>query len=181
MEDLSLHILDIVENSIQAKASRIMIRIVEDLPADLLTIEIVDNGKGMDPDVAAQASDPFYTTRTTRKVGLGLSLLQQSAKEADGAVEVFSKTLQGVRIVATFTHSHIDRKPIGAIADTLTMLIAGNPHIDFFFEHLKTGYPTYQLDAKTIKEELGDIPINCLDVLQAIKNDIEDELIAKEA
>ena len=95
MEDLSLHILDIVENSIAAGADRVEIRIAEDIRNDVLSIEIKDNGKGMGADVLSKVLDPFYTTRTTRRVGLGLSLLSQSAKEAEGNMTIKSKKVKG--------------------------------------------------------------------------------------
>lgn len=135
MEDLSLHILDIVENSIEAEASMIRIRIIEDMKRDLLTIEIKDNGWGMDKEAIKRASDPFYTTRTTRRVGLGLSLLAQATRESNGNIEIKSKVGQGTTIKATFQYSHIDRKPLGDIKETLSTLIAGNPGVDFVYEH----------------------------------------------
>jgi len=153
MEDLSLHILDIVENSIRAKASTIMIKVVEDIEKDLLTIEIRDNGQGMDEETVKKVLDPFFTTRTTRKVGLGLSLLGQAARESGGNIEIESEPSRGTRVLATFGHSHIDRKPLGNMEATLTTLIVGNPEVDFIYEH-KKGELEYRLDTKEIRASI---------------------------
>lgn len=150
MEDLSLHILDIVENSIKAKASRIEIKVVEDIGKDLLTIEIKDNGQGIDEGTIKKVFDPFFTTRTTRRVGLGLPLLSQAARESGGDIEIESKVGRGTRVKATFGYSHIDRKPLGNMEATLTTLIAGNPEVDFIYEHKKDELE-YRLDTKEIR------------------------------
>lgn len=175
MEDLSLHILDIVENSIIAGANRIEIRILEDLEKDILSIEIKDNGKGMSEEVLKKVTDPFYTTRTTRRVGLGLSFLDQSAKEAEGDLTITSEEGEGTTLHAYFKHSHIDRKPLGNIVDTLITLIAGSPDIDFLYEHRRNGN-TYFLDTKEIKAELEEIPINSAEVIKIIREDIQNGL-----
>ena len=137
MEDLSLHILDIAENSISGSAKRIEIRINEDQAKDLLTIEIRDDGKGMDEQTLQKALDPFFTTRTTRKVGLGLSLLAQATRETDGKVELDSIPGKGTTVKATFRASHPDCKPMGDIHETIRTLVAGHPGIDFLYEHKK--------------------------------------------
>jgi len=112
MQDLSLHILDIIENSINAGAKRVEIMINEDLEKDILSIEIKDNGEGIDRETLEKVLDPFYTTRTTRRVGLGLSLLSQSAKEAEGDISIKSEKGVGTAVHAYFKHSHIDRRPL---------------------------------------------------------------------
>ncbi len=132
MEDLSLHILDIAENSVAAKADRIEIRVVVDKKNDLLSLEIIDNGTGMDKDTIKKALDPFYTSKTVRRVGLGLSLLSESAKAANGKLTLESKKGKGTRVKAEFQFSHIDRKPLGDIDQTIITLVMGNPDIDFF-------------------------------------------------
>ncbi len=153
MEDLSLHILDIVENSIRAKASRIEIKVVEDTAKDLLTIEIADNGQGIDAETVKKVLNPFFTTKMTRKVGLGLSLLSQAARESGGDVEIESKVGRGTRVKATFGYSHIDRKPLGNMEATLTTLIVGNPEVDFIYQH-KRGELEYRLDTKEIRASI---------------------------
>ncbi len=177
MEDLSLHILDIAENSISAGANRIEIRTLEDLKKDIFSLEIRDNGKGMSEEALKNVKDPFYTTRKTRGVGLGLSLLYQSAKEAEGDISITSGKGVGTTVYAFFKHSHIDRRPLGNIVDTLIVLIAGNPEIDFLYEHRRNGN-TYSIDTKEIKSELGEIPISSPEVIGIIKKDMQNGLKA---
>lgn len=139
MEDLSLHILDIAENSILAAARRIEIRIEEDPVSDLLTLDICDDGRGMDEQTLKSAMDPFFTTRKTRRVGLGLSLLAQAARESGGTMDVSSRRHEGTRVRATFHISHPDCKPMGDIAETMRTLVVAHPEIDFVLEHKNNG------------------------------------------
>ncbi len=154
MEDLSLHILDIVENSIEAKASKIRIKVNEDMKKNLLTIEIKDNGDGMDKETIKKILDPFYTTRTTRRVGLGLSLLAQATKESGGNIKIKSIIGKGTSVKAVFQYNHVDRKPLGDIEKTLTTLIVGNPEINFIYEH-RRGDVKFKLDTKKARESIG--------------------------
>lgn len=147
MQDLSLHILDVAENSISASAKRIEIRIDEDRTKDLLTVEIKDDGKGMDEQTLSKATDPFFTTRTTREVGLGLSLLAQAAEQAGGEIELSSAPAGGTTVKASFRLSHPDCKPMGDIDETIRTLVAGNPNIDFLYEHKKND-STYRFDTR---------------------------------
>ncbi len=149
MEDLSLHILDVVENSIEANASKIEIKIVEEKNNDLLAVEIKDNGRGMNRETINKVLDPFYTTRTTRKVGLGLSFLAQAAKESNGDFEINSKVGVGTELKATFQYSHIDRKPIGDMNDTIVTLIISHPEINFIYEY-QNEEGNYILDSNEI-------------------------------
>jgi len=171
MEDLSLHILDIAENSINAGASLIMIKIIEDIKANLLLVEISDNGRGMDKKMYEHACDPFYTTRTTRKVGLGIPLLAQAARECMGDIKISTEEGKGSTITATFQYNHIDRKPLGDMEKTMIVLIVSNPHIDFMLEHRRNN-DTYVLDTAVIKKELDGVPINNPEVIKIIKDDI---------
>ena len=148
MEDLSLHILDIVENSIKACAKKIEVKIIENKKKDLLTIEIIDDGEGMDEKTLKDVLDPFFTTSNTRKVGLGLPLLAQSAEESGGNIKIESKPGQGTKVKATFGYSHIDRRPLGDIHESLKVLITANPDINFIYEYQEDGI-SYHLD--TIK------------------------------
>jgi signal transduction histidine kinase len=138
MEDLSLHILDIVENSLRAKATSVVIRLTENPTSDTLVLEIIDDGEGMDEEAVHSSLDPFYTTKSGKKVGLGLPFLAQSAEEAGGSMRVESAIGEGTRIMATFTRSHIDRKPLGNLEETLRTLKATHPEVRFSFEHLMT-------------------------------------------
>jgi signal transduction histidine kinase len=168
VEDLSLHILDIAENSINAGANLVQILLAEDRGKDLLTVVIKDNGKGIPGEVLAEVLNPFYTTRTTRKIGLGLSLLAQSAKETGGSITIESKEHEGTVVNAGFKPSHIDMKPLGNIADTLIVLITGNPQIDFVFSFTRNN-DTFSFDTREIKAELEGIPINSPSVIAAIR------------
>jgi signal transduction histidine kinase len=152
MEDLSLHILDIVENSIAAMAKRIEIRIDEDQAKDLVSIEIKDDGKGMDEQTMKKALDPFFTTRTTHRVGLGLSLLAQAARDSEGTFDLSSSPGKGTRVNATFRLSHPDCKPIGDIGQTIQVLVMSHPEIDFLYEH-KNDKSTYRFDTREVRKE----------------------------
>lgn len=152
MEDLSLHILDIVENSIAAMAKRIEIRIDEDQAKDLVTIEIKDDGKGMDEQTMKKVLDPFFTTRTTRRVGLGLSLLAQAAKDSEGTFDLSSEPDKGTTVNATFRLSHPDCKPMGDIGLTIQVLVTSHPEIDFLYEH-KNDNSTYRFDTREVRKE----------------------------
>lgn len=135
MQDLSLHILDIVENSIAASATRIKILIVEDTEKDSLSLQISDNGKGMDAETRDKVLDPFFTTRTTRKVGLGLPLLAQAARQSGGKLELDSEPGHGTTVKAVFKASHPDLKPLGDITQTLRAILSGRPELDLCFEY----------------------------------------------
>jgi 3',5'-nucleoside bisphosphate phosphatase len=135
MEDLALHILDIAQNSIEAGAGEVSIELQEDVTGDRFVIEVCDNGRGMDSCTLARAADPFYTSRNTRKVGMGLSLLEAAARTADGTFVIDSKPGQGTRVKAAFRRSHIDRSPLGDIETTLMVLMAGHPDLSIRFRH----------------------------------------------
>jgi len=171
MEDLSLHILDIAENSIRAGADRVSIRVVENIDGNILTLEISDNGKGMDKDAIKKVCDPFFTTKTVRDIGLGIPLLAQAARECEGDLTVESEVGKGTKINAYFQYDHIDRKPLGRIDETLVILIASNPEIDFLYEHSRDD-DNYRLDTEEIRKELENVPINTPAVIKIIKNDI---------
>jgi hypothetical protein len=171
MQDLSLHILDVAENGIIAGANLVGITVEEDPKADSLAIEIEDNGRGMESDLLTRALDPFVTTRTTRKVGLGLSLFQQAARAAGGDLTVDSTPGLGTRVRVVMSHSHIDRKPLGNLAETMVTLIEGNPDVDFVFRHRKDG-KEYQLDTREIRSELDEIPLNNPEVIRLIRENL---------
>jgi Histidine kinase-, DNA gyrase B-, and HSP90-like ATPase len=168
VQDLSLHILDIVENSLAAGARRVEVRIEEDLQEDRLTIEIMDDGCGMDETMVKQALDPFFTTKTVRRVGLGLPLLAEACRICNGELCLQSCPGQGTTVKATFQHSHIDRKPLGQMGDTLITLIVGHPEVDLLYEHRKDG-KVFSLDTREIKSDLGDIPLNAPQVVSALR------------
>ena len=123
MNELSLHILDICQNSIKANANLIEIIITENKADNIYKIEIIDNGYGMNKKTLSEVADPFFTTRTTRKVGLGVSFFKMAADMAGGNLEITSEVNQGTKVTATFQHNHIDRAPLGDIEDSLSILI----------------------------------------------------------
>jgi len=170
MQDLSLHILDIVENATQAGATLVEIDILEDMDKDLLRISIQDNGRGMDAEMLKGATDPFVTTRTTRRVGMGLPLLKQAARETGGDLRITSELGKGTRVVATFQKSHIDRRPLGDMGATLTALIMGNPDLDFVYRS-NLREEEVEVDTRSIRKELdGAMGINDPAVMRLVRD-----------
>lgn len=138
MEDVSLHILDIVENALKAGAKNVVIRLAQGKRTDRLVLEVTDDGEGMDDETRRRSLDPFFTTKRGKRVGLGLPLLAQAAKEAGGTLEVESAPGKGTKVIATFGLSHIDRKPLGDIQQTMHCLKATHPEVCFRFESVET-------------------------------------------
>ncbi|HPR33987.1 MAG TPA: sensor histidine kinase, partial [Prolixibacteraceae bacterium] len=169
-----------VQNSISAESSRIELIVNEDPRRDLLTITITDNGKGMDEETRKQAADPFYTSRTTRKVGMGISLFRQSAEQSGGELTLRSKPGEGTMLEASFGFSNIDRPVMGDIAGTLTLLIGANPTIRFIYIH-KTPLSEFEFDTDEVKQELDGVPIQHPGILKALKELIEENLEMIEA
>lgn len=175
MQDLSLHLLDIVENSIRAKASLIEIEINEAVSNNLLTLSIKDNGKGMNASLLKTVTDPFTTTRTTRKIGLGLPLLKQNCLLSGGTLEIKSKINEGTTVVATMQYHHIDRLPLGDMASSMAVLIQANPTIDFIYKHLYEE-KEFKMSTLEIKKTLQEVPINQLEVVEWIRQYISENL-----
>lgn len=170
MEDISLHILDIAQNSIEAKASLIHVIINEDNEDNNLIIEIKDNGVGMDLNTIQKAKDPLGTTKD-KKFGLGIPLFIQSAEESGGKVELESESGKGTIIKAYFKTNSVDMKPLGDIAKTIITIIGTHPEIDLYFKHIK-GNDELELNTKEIKEALNGIPINIPEVIGYIREEI---------
>ena len=154
MKELSLNILDIVQNSIRAQADEISISINESVASDLYQISIIDNGKGIPREILENVTDPFVTTRTKRRMGLGLSLLKYHAELTGGSMEIKSLINRGTEVIVTFSWKHIDRQPLGDIAGVLVILIATNQKIDFIYRH-KTDKGEFRFSSKETKEYLG--------------------------
>lgn len=165
MEELSLHVLDLVQNSLGAGATWVRILIEEDIARDRFLLEVSDNGCGMTREFIRQVLDPFATTRTTRRVGLGLSLLDMAARQCNGRVEIDSEPGKGTTVRATFQHNHWDRAPLGDIKATLLAIISANPDLHLEYQHRVNGR-TFTLDTDEVKAVLGEeIPINNMAVL----------------
>jgi 3',5'-nucleoside bisphosphate phosphatase len=153
MEDLALHILDIARNGAEAGATRVEIRVDEDPAADMLRIVVTDNGRGMDAATAARSVEPFFTTRQTRVVGLGLPLLRQAAEAAGGGLRVVSERGAGTRVEAVFGLSHLDRAPLGDVETTVLVLMASHPDVDLDWTH-RRGDRDYSLAAADLRAAL---------------------------
>lgn len=173
MRDLSLHLMDIVQNSISAKASRICISITADSKEDLLVMKIVDNGEGIEESLLKDITSPFTTTRKTRKVGMGISLLKASSNMSGGDLKIYSKRFEGTTLEATFKISHIDRLPLGNIAETIVTLIIASPNIDFELA-ISNKEETFEFDTAQVKEQLKEVPITQFEVISWIREYIND-------
>lgn len=172
MKELSLHLLDIAENSISASAENIFIKVKEDTLADRLSLNVIDNGKGMNPEMVNKIVDPFVTSRTTRKVGLGIPLLKAAAEACNGFLIIESEVGKGTKVEVEFQRSHIDRMPMGDLSGTLLHLIIANPEIHWNFKY-QVNDQIYYFDDETIKKELEGIPLSEPLVLSYIRNEIE--------
>ncbi len=174
MRELSLNVMDIVQNSISANSTEIKIDISEDKQKDFLAITITDNGKGMTEEQVKNVTDPFYTTRTTRPVGLGVPLFKMEAEMTGGSFVINSVLGTGTSLKAVFVPSHIDMIPLGDINSTILPLVIGNPDINFIYTRslvTKDGEKRdFSLETNEIKEVLGDdVPLTSPDVVLWIK------------
>lgn len=172
MQDISLHILDVVENSVAAQADTIEITITENTAKDLFSVKIIDNGLGMDEETVKKVLDPFYTTKTVRDFGLGLSLLSEAAKAANGHLNIRSIKGKGTVIEAIFQHSHIDRKPVGDIGQTILSLVMGHPEIDLIFVYQKNDFE-YRFATQEIKSKLNGVPLNFPAGIKKIREELK--------
>lgn len=174
MKELSLNILDIAQNSVKAEASEITISLTED-ESGMLTLEIGDNGCGMSEEMLSRVTDPFTTSRTTRKVGLGLPFLKLAAEQTGGEMSIDSKLGEGTVVKAVFDTKSIDFTPLGDIISTVTTLVMGSPDIDFLFTHKAPGTDV-RLDTKELRAVLGDdVPLSSPDVIVWIKEYLKEQ------
>jgi len=155
MNELSLNILDIAQNSITAEATLVEIDVEEDNSLDRIIIKVHDNGRGMSEDFQGAALNPFVTTRTTRKIGLGISFLKEAAEITGGAFELKSELGIGTTITATFVMSHIDRQPIGNLTETVITLVTLNTEIDFIIRY-RVNESEFELSTQEVKALLGE-------------------------
>lgn len=173
MKELSLNILDVTENSVRAGAKNILVSLVCDSEG-ILTLTISDDGCGMDEETVRRVSDPFYTTRTTRKVGLGVPFLKLAAMQADGDMTIESTVGEGTCVKATFDTNNLDFTPIGDMVSTMTTLIMGAPDVDFVYEHTSPA-GSVRLDTKELREVLGDVSLASVEVIAWIKEYLREQ------
>ncbi|NLY53335.1 MAG: sensor histidine kinase [Firmicutes bacterium] len=159
MREISLHVLDLAQNSIAANATEIFILLEEDLATNCLRLMVRDNGHGMTKEQCRKALDPFYTTRTARKVGLGLALLQAAAERAAGQVRICSELGKGTTVFADFMYDHIDRAPIGDMAATLVSIITLNEQCHITYRH-RRDQREFTVSSRELKQELAGMPLN---------------------
>lgn len=168
MQELSMNILDIAENSVKAGAQLISI-ILEYIDEANLYLTIEDNGKGMDKETVNMVINPFYTSRTTRKVGLGIPFMKMAAELTGGSFEINSILNEGTTVKATFHYDHIDMVPLGNIGETMATLIGSKPEIDFIYSIKKNGNE-FNLDTRELREIMGDVPLNSAEVSVFIRD-----------
>lgn len=178
MREIALHLLDIAENSVAAEGKNISVHVHEDFSKDRLAACVIDDGRGMDAATVQQVQDPFYTTRTTRKVGLGIPLLKLAAEQADGSFSLQSEPGTGAWVEAEFRHSHIDRMPLGDIASTFLTLLISHSQIDWTFLYRVTEKDgksrDFLLESAELKSALGDISLTEPEVLTFLRGMIEE-------
>ncbi len=178
MKELSLNILDVAENSVKAGASLTQILLTEE--GNTLRLEIVDDGCGMSEDIVRAVIDPFYTTRTTRKVGMGIPLLKLACEQTGGQLTIESVTQDadpvnhGTHVTATFYTDHIDFTPLGDVSASVLTLIQGHPDTDFLFRHQQEGH-VVELDTRMLREILEDVPLNSYDVMEWIGGYLQEQ------
>lgn len=173
MTEISLNILDVAENSTSAGADLVEIYVEADTKADTLTVIIKDDGCGMDAEQLEKVTDPFYTTRKTRKVGLGVPFLKQAAEDAGGEFRIESEVGKGTTVTAVFGLSNVDRMPLGDISTTIQNLIIYHTDTDFYYRYSYDG-ASFELDTRQMKEMLGGVPLDTPDVAAFIKEYLEE-------
>ena len=176
MRELSLHILDIIENSRRANSDLIKIEILEMPDSNLLKIIIEDNGSGISSKKLKEIDDPFVTSRTTRDVGLGISLFKSAAESCGGGLDIKSQIGEGTEVEVDFEYNHIDRAPLGDITTTLSNFIAANgEEVDIVYQHQYQDN-SFNFDSREIKSELDDVSIQSRQVTAWIREYIGENL-----
>lgn len=175
MRELALHILDLVQNSLEAGARTVVLTVKEDIDNDWLQITVSDNGRGMNEAERRRALDPFFTTRSTRHIGLGLPLVEMYTKLCGGYLNIHSNPGKGTVVEAVYRYSHWDRPPLGNIVETLKTIIIANPDLDFHYTHTVNG-DSFSVATKEVTEILGDIPLSHPDVIVWLHNYLTENL-----
>ena len=174
MRELSLNVMDVAQNSVRAEASLVYITVEESDKDDLLTITISDNGCGMTEEQVKQVIDPFFTTRTTRKVGLGVPLFKMSAEQTGGSFSIESQVGRGTKTQASYVKSHVDMTPLGDINSTVSILIRCNPDIDFVFTR-SNDKGSFTLDTRELREVLQGVSLDTPDVIEWIEDFLKEQ------
>ena len=175
LPEISLNILDITENSVKAKATKIEVDIEADFKNDNLTIKIIDNGCGMTNEQLESVTNPFFTTRTTRKVGLGVPFFKEAAEATGGSFLIVSKQGVGTTVTASFVLNHIDRMPMGDLTATMHTLITMHEEKDFIFTYTVNDN-SFTLDTRQLKEILGEISFKEFEVSNYIKDYLKENI-----
>jgi hypothetical protein len=175
MDEIASHIMDIVANSVSAKANNIIVAITKDTKKALLTLRIKDDGIGMDEEMAYKVQDPFFSTKIGKKVGLGIPLLKGTAETTGGIFRLSSVIGKGTEIFASFDLTHPDLPPLGNIRDTMFVLVIGNPDTDFRFQ-IKSDSKEFVLDTQEIKHLLDGVPINHPDVITFLSKYLDENM-----
>lgn len=177
MRDLAQHITDLFENSVRARARRVTIEIDQQQMTDTLMLRVTDDGCGMPPEVIARVTDPFFTSRTYRRVGLGLPLLEASARRCDGRLVVESEAGRGTVVEATFRLSHIDIPPLGDLGTTLICAVVGHPELEVLYRHAIDGR-VFELDSAAIRSGLGGVSLSHPFVIRWLERHISEGLVS---
>lgn len=175
MKELSEHILDIMHNSLSANATKVTLNIFEDKTKDIYKISIEDNGKGIPPETLKKVTDPYTTSRTTRKVGMGLPLFKMAAEQTGGSLSIESEVGKGTKVSVTFSHKNIDRAALGDIEGTIVLLASSFPDRHFIYNHT-TNKDTFTFDTDEIKQELDGVPLGNPQVIMFLRDMIKENL-----
>ena len=175
MDEIASHIMEIVANSLTARAKNISVVIEKCVDGPLLILDIKDDGVGMDNEMAMKVQDPFFSTKTGRKVGLGIPLLKGTAETTGGAFSLASEPGRGTQIRATFDAGHPDLPPLGNLKDTILVLAVGNPEVNFLFRY-KNSVKEFILDTAEVKDLLGGVPINHPEVISFLSKYLDEHL-----
>ncbi len=173
MKDLSMHIMDILQNSTRAGATEVFIDVIENIADDTLTVSIKDNGSGMDKQTVEMALNPFFTTRSTRNVGLGLPLLKQNAERSGGRFSISSEAGVGTDVVAVFGLSNIDRPPMGDLAGAIVLTAVANPDIRLVF-HFFDEVTDYVFDTDEVKTVLDGVPMSNPEIILLLRKMVDE-------
>jgi len=175
MREVSLHILDLARNSIEAGASSVRVTVVESAAEDRLTVQIEDDGRGMDAEMLERASDPFFTTRTTRRQGMGLSLFRAVCERCEGSMTLESEPGGGTRVSGWMRLSHLDRPPLGDVGAVVQGLACEWPRVRVCYEH-RVGDRRFAVDLVELQDELGDVPVSSPVVLSWLADHVREQV-----